>query len=100
LLTPGAASSAIAIFLMIVIIAGGYPAMLMASLSPIRTLKNYVRQGRGGSTLRKGLVVFQFTMSIILIAGTIIIFRQMDFLQHQNLGLEKDQLLQLRMRDN
>ncbi|HMG89483.1 MAG TPA: FtsX-like permease family protein, partial [Chryseolinea sp.] len=100
LLTPGAISSALATFLLIVILAGGYPAVLMASFSPIRTLKNYVRQGRGSSTIRKGLVVFQFTMSIILIAGTIIIFRQMDFMQNKNLGLEKEQILQLRMRDN
>ena len=100
LLTPGALSSALTIFLLIGILAGGYPAVLMASFSPIKTLKNYVSRGRESGMIRKGLVVFQFTMSIILIAGTIIIFRQMDFLQNKNLGLDKEQLLQLRMRSN
>jgi putative ABC transport system permease protein len=100
LFTPAVISSALTIFLLIVMLAGGYPAVLMASFSPIRTLTNYVRQGRESGLIRKGLVVFQFTMSIILIAGTIIIFRQMDFLQNKNLGLDKEQILQLRMRDN
>jgi putative ABC transport system permease protein len=98
LLTPAALSSALSIFLLIGMLSGGYPAVLMASFSPLRSLKNYVRQGRESGLIRKSLVVFQFTMSIILIAGTIIIFRQMDFLQNKNLGLEKEQLLQLRMR--
>ena len=100
LLTPEAIFSALTIFLLIGILAGGYPATLMASFSPVKTLKNYVRQGRESGMIRKGLVVFQFTMSIILIAGTIIIFRQMDFMQNKNLGIEKEQLLQLRMRNN
>ena len=100
LLTPEAISSALAIALLIGLLAGGYPAMLMSSFSPAKTLKNYVRQGRESGVIRKGLVVFQFTMSIILIAGTIIIFRQMDFMQNKNLGLEKEQLLQLKIRNN
>jgi putative ABC transport system permease protein len=61
-------------------------------------MKNYARQGKESNLLRKGLVVFQFSMSIMLIAGTILIFRQVEFMQTQNLGIDKEQTLQLSMR--
>src|SRR6185436_58542 len=85
--------------ILIGVLAGAYPAAMMSSFSPIKTLKNYIHRGRESNALRKGLVVFQFTMSIILIAGTILIMRQMNFLQNQNLGLAKDQVVELLMRN-
>ncbi len=87
-----------AIFVAISILAGAYPALMMSSFSPIKTLKSHVRQGKENVLLRKGLVVFQFTISIILIAGTLVIYRQMEFLENQNLGLNKEQMLELKMR--
>ncbi len=86
------------IFLVIGILAGVYPASLMSSFSPIKTLKNNLRYGSEHAWLRKGLVIFQFTISIILIAGTILIYRQVDYLQNQKLGFDKDQILLLKMR--
>lgn len=100
LLTPEVFVTIVSIFLLIGVLAGAYPALLMSSFSPIKTLKNYVQQGKESNVIRKGLVVFQFTMSIILIAGTILIFRQMSFMQNQNLGLDKEQIVQLSMRSN
>jgi putative ABC transport system permease protein len=85
------------IFFFIGVLAGGYPAIVMSVISPIKALKSYVKQGKESNTLRRVLVVFQFTMSIILIAGTILIFRQMNFIRNQNLGLQKEQTVQVEL---
>ncbi|HEY5747585.1 MAG TPA: ABC transporter permease [Chryseolinea sp.] len=98
LLRPEVITTVVVIFLLIGVLAGAYPALLMSSFSPIKTMKNYARQGKESNLLRKGLVVFQFSMSIMLIAGTILIFRQVAFMQTQNLGIDKEQTLQLYMR--
>lgn len=80
--------------------AGSYPALYMSSLSPIKTLKDSSHQGGRNSILRKGLVVVQFSVSIGLIAGTLLILRQLDYLQTKNLGLDKEQLVSLKMRSS
>ncbi len=86
-----------ALFIAINLVAGSYPAWVLSSFSPVNTLKTKSFFGREKFLLRKGLVVFQFTISIVLIAGTIIVSKQMSFLQNQNLGLKKDQLIQLNL---
>ena len=98
-LQPKAIAITIGIFLTVGVLAGFYPALFISSFSPISALKNKLSTSKENGSLRKGLVVFQFTISIILIAGTVLIFRQMNFMQHQNLGLNKDQILQLKMRN-
>lgn len=86
-----------ALFIIINLIAGSYPAWVLSSFSPVNTLKTKSFFGKEKFLLRKGLVVFQFTISIVLISGTIIVTRQMSFLQNQNLGLQKEQLIQLNL---
>jgi putative ABC transport system permease protein len=100
LMRPEVITTVVVIFLLIGVLAGAYPALLMSSFSPIKTMKNYARQGKESNLLRKGLVVFQFSMSIMLIAGTILIFRQVEFMQTQNLGIDKEQTLQFYMRSS
>jgi putative ABC transport system permease protein len=87
----------VSIFLLISLIAGGYPAWLMSSISPLRAMKDYTKQGSSGGLVRKGLVIFQFTMSIILISSTIVIFRQMEYMQSRNLGFHKEQMMQVKI---
>lgn len=86
----------LSIFLVIVsitgIIAASYPAFVLARFRPVEVLKGTFKT-TGGQFLRKGLVIFQFGLSIVLIAGTCIVFSQLHHLQHTNLGFQQDQML-------
>jgi putative ABC transport system permease protein len=73
------------------IIAGFYPSLVLSSYKPVSVLKGRFVTGARGLILRKGLVVFQFTISIILIAGTIVVYTQLSYMRNQNLGFSKDQ---------
>jgi putative ABC transport system permease protein len=73
------------------ILAGIYPALVLSSFQPITVLKGRFATGAKGILLRKGLVVAQFTISIALIIGTIIVYSQMKYMRSQDLGFTKDQ---------
>ena len=75
------------------IISGSYPALFMSSLKPIIVLKGLLKFKPGATYFRKALVVFQFALSIILILGMIVIYRQIDFIHNKNLGFAKEDLL-------
>ena len=75
------------------LIAGSYPALFLSSLNPIRVLKGTIRFGSGARLFRQGLVVFQFTLSMLLIIGTIIVYRQINFIQTKNLGFDREGML-------
>jgi putative ABC transport system permease protein len=76
-------------------IAGIYPSFYLSSFRPIQVLKGNVSRGSKSSSTRNALVVFQFTLSIILIAGTLIIYRQMNFILSKKVGFDKDHVLYL-----
>ncbi len=87
----------LAVFISIVAItgitAGSYPALILAGFKPVTVLKGTFKTTAKGATLRKGMVVFQFGLSIALIAGTFIVFSQLNHLQRKNLGFKQEQML-------
>jgi putative ABC transport system permease protein len=83
------------IILMTGLLAGSYPALLLSGFNPALILKGITRSHTGGAGLRKALVVFQFTLSIALIAGTMIVYFQMSHLLEKDLGFDKEQMLVL-----
>lgn len=74
------------------ILAGTYPAFYLSSFNPNRVLKGNRQNGKENGRLRSVLVVLQFTISIILIVGTIIMFRQLNYMQSKELGFDKEQI--------
>jgi putative ABC transport system permease protein len=78
------------------IIAGIFPALYLSSFRPVVVLKGFKLNERGALNLRKSLVVVQFTISIALIIGALVIVQQMNYLRSANLGFDKDQIIVLR----
>jgi len=76
-----------------------YPALLLSSFEPLKALKGKISAGVGDVMFRKILVIMQFTFSITLIIGTIIITRQLNFVRSKNLGYDKTDVISLWMRD-
>lgn len=84
-----------AITLFIGLAAGLYPAFYLSSFGPITALKAKIRSSWQDAGLRKGLVVFQFFISVMLIISFFTIYRQVDFVTRKNLGFDKDNILLL-----
>lgn len=77
------------------ILAGLYPAFLLSRFKPVNTLKGNLKENGSGSFLRQGLVVFQFAVSMALIAATGVVYSQLNFIQTKDLGYAGDQIIVL-----
>lgn len=85
--------SILAITLFAGFVAGIYPALYLSGLSALNGLKGKMAHNLGGDFARKGLVVFQFAASIILIVSVLIVYKQMEFVQNKNLGFNRDHVV-------
>jgi putative ABC transport system permease protein len=74
-------------------LSGSYPALYLSSFNPYEVLKGGIKSSMKNGVIRKVLVVFQFAISILLIVGTIIMYRQIKYMQNKDLGFNKDQIL-------
>ncbi|MEP3209093.1 MAG: ABC transporter permease [Maribacter sp.] len=84
------------IIVCVTLLAGFYPSIVLARFNPISALKNQGKVGKKeGVTLRRGLVVFQFAIAQVLIFGTLIIVRQMDYFTQQSMGYDKEALVNI-----
>jgi ABC-type antimicrobial peptide transport system permease subunit len=80
------------------LVSGSYPALFLSSVIPVQVLKGALSSGSRGSAFRKILVVLQFTLSIMLIIGTIVIYNQVNFMRSKELGYDKEHLLYIPLR--
>ena len=92
-LNPILLGSLAAIFIVIGIGSGLYPALVLSSFVPIKVLKDSQAKGGRGAMLRKALVVVQFSLSIIMIISTVIAINQLDFLRKSDTGFDQEQVL-------
>lgn len=91
--TPALFVAFVGIAIVTGLLAGSYPALYLSSFKPVSVLKGEIRASLGELWARRGLVVFQFTLSVILIVAVLVVYQQLQFVQHKNLGYDKDNLV-------
>lgn len=81
------------IFLIIVLLSGFYPAFMLSKFRPMEVLKGNTGTFAAGTGMRRGLIVFQFAISIVLLLGTIVVYKQVNYMQHMELGMDLEQIV-------
>jgi putative ABC transport system permease protein len=89
----------IGLVLFVGFIAGSYPALFLSAFQPIRIFTGRLKDSNANSSFRNVLVVTQFTISIALVVGTVIIFYQLNYMQHKNLGFSNEHIAVFRILD-
>ena len=94
-ITPGIVALVVGVFAAVGLLAGMYPALVLSRFSPIEAFRGKVAGSAGRSTVRKALVVAQFALSILMVASTLAIGNQLDFLQEKDLGFDRESVVSI-----
>lgn len=98
---PSVITFLVGVGLVVSLVSGSYPALLLSGFSPALALKNRItNRSTGGFALRRGLVVFQFVISQLLIVGTVILLSQMNYLDKKDLGFNKEAIISVPVPEN
>lgn len=92
-LSPAVIGGMILFALTLGVLSGLYPAFYLSTFKPVSVLKGKLVSGAKGVRLRNALVIFQFSVSVILVVGTVVIYEQLQYLNNKQLGFDKDQLI-------
>ncbi len=93
LFTPSMIGLALLLVALVGVLAGSYPALFLSRFKPVSVLKGVFSTSASGTTLRKGLVVFQFGITFALIAGAITVYSQLAYMQSRGLGFDQAQMM-------
>ena len=91
------APAVLALTLLVGLLAGWYPAFFLSSFRPVTALKSSASSASGSTGMRKGLVIFQFGMSILLVICTLIVYQQLRFMETKDMGFARDHIVMLRI---